>query len=75
MFRWMDSDINGYCVTNLYLLEDGRLCATVVDWMSDDRGIVALKRTKAEQAPRREELMLATVDGGSELGTADIISL
>ena len=67
LFRWMDSDINGYCVTNLYLLEDGRLCATVVDWMSDDRGIVALKRTKAEQAPRREELMLATVDGGSEL--------
>lgn len=69
LFLWMDSDINGYCVTNLYLLEDGRLCATVVDWMNDDRGIVALKRTKAEQAPQREELVLATVDGGSDLAT------
>lgn len=69
LFLWMDSDINGYCVTNLYLLEDGRLCATVEDWMNDDRGIVALERTKAEQAPKREELVLATVDGGSDLAT------
>lgn len=67
LFLWMDSDINGYCVTNLYLLADGRLCATVEDWMNDDRGIVALERTKAEQAPRREELVLATVDEGSGL--------
>lgn len=67
LFAWMDSDINGYCVTNLYLLEDGRLCATVEDWMNDDRAIVALERTKAEQAPRREELVLVTVDGGSDL--------
>jgi len=69
LFAWMDSDINGYCVTNLYLLEDGRLCATVEDWMNDDRVIVALERTKAEQAPRREELVLVTVDGGSDLAT------
>lgn len=64
LFLWMDSDINGYCVTNLYLLEDSRLCVTVEDWMNDDRGIVVLERTKAEQAPKREELVLATVDGG-----------
>jgi len=69
LFAWMDSDINGYCVTNLYLLEDGRLCATVEDWMNDDRVIVALERTRAEQAPRREELVLVTVDGGSDLAT------
>lgn len=72
LFLWMDSDVNGYCVTNLYLLEDGRLCATMVDWMSDDRGIVALKRTKAEQAPQREELVLATVDGGSDLAATAV---
>lgn len=69
LFIWMDSDINGYCVKNLYLLEDGRLCATVEDWMNDDRVIVALKRTKAEQAPRREELVIVTVNGGSDLAT------
>ena len=69
LFVWMDSDINGYCVANLYLLEDGRLCATVADWINDDRVIVALERTKAEQAPRREELVLVTVDGGSDLAT------
>lgn len=67
LFLWMDSDINGYCVTNLYLLEDGRLCATVADWLNDDRAIVALERTKAEQAPQREELVLATVDVESDL--------
>ncbi len=67
LFLWMDSDINGYCAANLYLLEDGRLCATVEDWLNDDRVIVVLKRTRAEQAPGREELVLATVNGGSEL--------
>ena len=63
LFVWMDSDINGYCVTNLYLLEDGRLCATVEDWINDDRVIVLLKRTKAEEVPLREELVIVTVDG------------
>ncbi len=67
LFLWMDSDINGYCVANLYLLEDGRLCATVEDWLNDDRVIVVLERTKAEEAPRREELVLVTVEEGSDL--------
>lgn len=67
LFLWIDSDINGYCVTNLYLLEDGRLCATVADWLNDDRCAVALERVKAEQAPRREELVIATVNGGRDL--------
>lgn len=67
LFAWMDSDINGYCVTNLYGTEDGGFCATVEDWDNDDRAVVMLKRIKAEQAPRREELVLATVDGESSL--------
>lgn len=67
LLSWLDSDINGYCVTNLYLLEDGRLCATVGDWRNEDRAIVVLTRTKAEEAPQRENLMLATVDGESDL--------
>ncbi|MCM1027091.1 MAG: extracellular solute-binding protein [Roseburia sp.] len=67
LFTWMDCDINGYCVTNLYLLEDGRLCADVEDWLNDDRVVVTLKRAEAEQAPKREELTLVTVNGGSDL--------
>lgn len=67
LFTWLDSDINGYCVTNLYLAEDGRLCATVADWGNEDTAIVMLERTKADQAPQREELVLATVDGESSL--------
>ena len=67
LFVWMDSDINGYCVSNLYLAEDGRLCATISDWLNDDRAIVTLKRTKSEEAPQREDLVIATVDGGSDL--------
>ena len=67
LFVWMDSDINGYYVSHLYLLEDGRLCATVEDWLNDDRAIVMLERTRAEEAPKREELVIVTVDGGSDL--------
>lgn len=67
LFTWMDSDINGYCVTNLYLLESGKLCATVEDWGNEDRAIVILEEIKADQAPKREELTLVTVDGESDL--------
>ena len=67
LFAWMDSDINGYCVANLYLKEDGKLCATVADWNNDDKSVVILKRTKADQAPRKKELVLATVDGAGDL--------
>lgn len=67
LFIWLDSDINGYCVTNLYLLEDGRLCATVEDWVNDDNAIVALTRTRAEEVSRRENLVIVTVDGESNL--------
>lgn len=67
LFTWMDSDINGYCVTNLYLAEDGRLCATVADWGNEDTAIVMLERTKTDQVPQREEMVLATVDGESDL--------
>lgn len=63
LFIWMDSDINGYCVKNLYQLDDGRLCVTVQDWENNDNVIVVLERTEAQQAPQREELTLVTVKG------------
>lgn len=67
LFVWLDSDINGYFVTQLFLLEDGNPCATVEDYSSDDKAIVALKKTKAELAPKREELVMGTVNGGGLL--------
>lgn len=67
LFTWLDSDINGYCVTGLYLAGDGRLCVTVADWGNEDTAIVMLERTKADQTPQREEIMLATVEGESNL--------
>ena len=67
LFLWMDSDINGYSVSNLYLLEDGRLYATVSDWPNNDRAIVALNKTKAEEVPRREEMVMVTVGGEKNL--------
>lgn len=67
LLTWMDSDINGYCVANLYLLGDGRLCAAVEDWDNEDRAVVVLEKTKAQQAPSKEELILVTVGGESDL--------
>ncbi|MCM1101758.1 MAG: hypothetical protein NC079_06750 [Clostridium sp.] len=67
LFAWMDSDINGYYVTGLGLLEDGRYCATVEDWAGEDRSIVLLTKTRAEDAPKRVNLVLATVDGESDM--------
>lgn len=69
LFSWQDSDINGYCVKNLYQLEDGRLCAMAADWINEDAAVVLLEKRRAEQAPRREELVLVTVGGESNLAT------
>ncbi len=67
LFVWQDSDINGYNVKCLGVLEDGRYFCTVEDWGYDDRSVVLLTKTKAEDAPRRLEMVLANLDGGSDL--------
>ncbi|MCM1325224.1 MAG: extracellular solute-binding protein [Bacteroidales bacterium] len=61
LFLWMDSNINGYFVTDLQLLDDGRYYAVVEDWAGEDRSIVLLTKTRAEDAPKRQDLVLATV--------------
>lgn len=66
LFVWGDSDVNGYYVKYLSLLGDGRYFCTVADWMNDDKSVVLLTKTSAKEVPRRLELVLATVDGGSE---------
>lgn len=69
LFSWQDNNINGYCVQNLYQLEDGRLCATAADWINDDEVLAVLKKCRADQVPAREELVLVTVGGESSLAT------
>ncbi len=72
LFAWMDCDVNGYSVSGLYPLKDGRLCAVVSDWTNDDRAIVALRRTRGEEAPERENLVLATVNADSGLASTAV---
>lgn len=67
LFCWSDSDINGYFIKNLAVLEDGRYFCGVEDWWYGDRCIVLLTRMKTEEAPQRENITLATVGGGKNL--------
>ncbi|MCM1186372.1 MAG: extracellular solute-binding protein [Lachnoclostridium sp.] len=76
LFFWMDSNINGYFVTDLQLLDDGRYYAVVEDWASEDRSIVLLTKTRAEDAPKRQDLVLATVKEEREYdGEGDLVGL
>lgn len=47
--------------------EDGRYYTAVEDWMSKDRCIVLLRKTKAEDAVPRKDIALAAVNGDSGL--------
>lgn len=67
LFLWGDCDVNGYFVKYMNALEDGRYFCAVEDWTYDDRSVVLLTRTRAEEVPERLDLILAAVDGGSEL--------
>jgi len=67
LFVWGDSDVNGYFVKRLGILGDGRYFCTVEDWLNDDRGIVLLTKTSSEEAPKRENIVLASVGGEGSL--------
>lgn len=67
LFFWLDSDVNGEFVKNFGVLPDGRFYAIVVDWQNDDLGVTLLARTSSEQMAQKENMVLATVTGGSEL--------
>ena len=62
---WQDSDVNGYVVTNLGALKDGRYFCAMNDPVYDDAGLALFTRTKSAEVPERLELVLAAVDGGS----------
>ncbi len=72
LFTWMDSNVNGYFVKNFGLLEEGRYYAIVEDWENDDRSIVLLTRTRMEEVPKQEKIVLAAVNGGSGLNALAI---
>ena len=67
LFAWGNSDVNGYFVKQLGLLGDGRYFCTLRDGEHDDNGIVLLTKTRSEEVPERLDMVLATVDGGSEM--------
>lgn len=67
LFTWTDSDINGWFVEDLQLLEDGRYYVAVEDWENKDRSIVLLRKTKAEDVVPKKSMTLAAVNGGSSL--------
>ncbi|MCM1090277.1 MAG: extracellular solute-binding protein [Butyrivibrio sp.] len=69
LLAWLESDVNGSYVERLGIAGDGRLYASVADWQNEDCAVMLLTRTKAEEAPKREDLTLATIDGGSDLSS------
>lgn len=64
---WADCDVNGYFVKSFGVSGDGRYFCMVEDWRNDDRSVVLLNRTRAEEAPQRINMVLAAVNGGSDL--------
>lgn len=67
LFSWMDSDIAGMYVQNFGVLDDGRILAVIMDWQIHENSIVLLTRTKTDEVPRKETVVLASLEGGSDL--------
>lgn len=67
LFIWSESDINGFFVKNIGVMEDGRYFCGVEDWWYEDRCVVLLTKMKWEETPRKENITLATVGGGKGL--------
>jgi len=67
LFDWLDSDINGSNVRAFGVLEDGRYVAVYEDWMSEDRGVAILTKTKGDQVEQKETILVGTLTGDSNL--------
>lgn len=67
LFSWLDSDINGDSVEVLGMAGDESLYVTYEDWKINDAGVTLLTRTSSDLAVQKEDLVLATVNGDSDL--------
>lgn len=72
LFDWLDSDIDGYNVQRMGVLEDGRLLVVVQDWENDDNFVAVLTKTPGSQVEQKETIVLATLGGGRELQAAAV---
>jgi len=72
LFDWLDSDMNGSVVRNIGLLEDGRFVVIYEDWESDDNGIALLTKTKGSEVVQRENILIGTMYGASDLRAAAV---
>ncbi len=72
IFEWIDSDINGSNVRSLSVLSDGRLVAIYEDWQENDNGFAILTKTKGDQVPQKENILVATMTAGSDLRSAAV---
>lgn len=72
VLEWLDSDINGNTVRTFGTLEDGRIVAVIEDWENNDNGIALLTKTKAEEVPQKETIVVGTVGGEYNLRAAAV---
>lgn len=72
VLEWLDSDINGNTVRSFGTLEDGRIVAVIEDWENNDNSIALLTKTKAEEVPQKETIVVGTVGGAYNLRTAAV---
>lgn len=72
LFDWLDSDINGSFVQSIGVLEDGRILAIIQDWENDDNSIALLKKTPASQVAQKEQILIGSMSGGSDLQAAAV---
>lgn len=72
LFTWLDSDINGESVRSFSAMPDGRIAVVYQDWMNDDNGVALLTKTKYEELPEKEQIIIATLYSDQELQAAAV---
>ncbi len=72
LFDWLDCEINGDYVNTMAVLTDGRILAVMEDWNTQEGEIALLTRTTATQTEQKEEIVIGTISGSSDLQAAAV---
>lgn len=70
LFDWLDCDMNGDSVRDLNILTDGRIVAAYRDWNSNESGMVALNKVKADEVEMKQHILLGMMYQDSDIEAA-----
>lgn len=72
LFAWLDCDIFGDYVQNMFVTEDGRIAVTIRDWSNDETSLAYLSKVKTEELAPKTQITLGAFYAQQDIQAAAV---